>query len=121
MAVIVTAEDDEDIRMITTRILERGGHSVVATSDGEQALDAVRRTDPDVVITDVNMPRMTGLELCRAIRADPEAHDVPVLVVSGAIMPQDRDAADAGATGLLLKPFRAAELLAMVGRMLAQA
>lgn len=115
------AEDDDDIRMITTRILERGGHSVVATSDGEQALDAVRRTDPDVVITDVNMPRMTGLELCRAIRADPEARDLPVLVVSGSITPEDRDATAAGATGLLTKPYRAAELLAMVGRLLKRA
>src|SRR5690242_11433195 len=111
MAVIVTAEDDPDIRAITTRLLERAGHSVIATVNGADGLAAVHAHHPDAVITDMDMPRLTGLELCRAVRDDPDLRHIPVLLVSGSIDLTARDAADAGITAILGKPFKQAELL----------
>ncbi len=118
MAVIVTAEDNDDIRMVTARCLQRAGHTVVATADGAQALDAVRRHRPDIVITDVDMPQLTGLQLCRAIRDHPELQTIPVLLVSGSIHPDDPSAVDAGATDILPKPFTRSDLLIRISALL---
>lgn len=110
MALIVTAEDDEDVRYVTTRVLRSAGHTVIATHDGAEGFYATHQNRPDVVITDFTMPRMTGLQLCRAIRDDPCLSHTPVLMVSSSIGAGDRRAADAGVTALLGKPFNAAEL-----------
>ena len=111
MAILVTAEDDEAIRTIVTRSLRRAGHSVIAVSDGVQGLAAVRQHHPDAVITDVDMPNMSGLQLCREIRRDPELKHIPVVVVSGSIGAQDAHALEAGVTMIVPKPFVADELL----------
>ena len=118
MAVIVTAEDHDDIRMATARCLQRAGHTVVATPDGAQALDAVRHHRPDIVITDVDMPQLTGLQLCRAIRDDPDLQAIPVMLVSGSIHPDDPRAVEAGATDILPKPFLPSDLLNRVTALL---
>ena len=118
MAVIVTAEDHDDIRMVTARCLQRARHTVVATADGAQALDAVRRHRPDIVITDVDMPQLTGLQLCRAIRDDPDLQAIPVMLVSGSIHPDDPRAVEAGATDILPKPFLPSDLLNRVTALL---
>ncbi len=112
MAVIVIAEDHDDIRVVVTRALERAGHHVVATEDGLSALAAVRQHRPDLVISDVEMPGMTGLELCRAIRADATLRHIPVVLASGMLLPDDERATDAGASGSLTKPFLPSQLLA---------
>ncbi|OJF12043.1 response regulator [Couchioplanes caeruleus] len=111
---IVVAEDHEDILLVLRRALERAGHEVVAATDGAEALEAVRRHKPDVVITDVDMPRMSGLELCRAIRADPGLEHIPVVLASGSLLPGDARAGEVGASATLLKPFLPAQLLACV-------
>lgn len=119
MAMLVTAEDNEDLRMIMARSLRRAGHTVVDTPDGAQGLDAVREHRPDAVITDVEMPLMTGLQLCRAIRDDPQLQHTPVLVVSGSIDPQDPQAHDAGVSAIIAKPVVAELLLRHLGQILA--
>jgi CheY-like chemotaxis protein len=116
--VIVVAEDHEDIRFVVQRALERAGYEVVATPDGAAALDAVRRHRPDVVVTDLDMPHMTGLDLCRAIRADERLRHIPVVLASGALLPGDDRAAEVGASAVLLKPFLPAQLLALVSTLL---
>jgi CheY-like chemotaxis protein len=115
---IVVAEDHEDIRMVVQRALERAGHQVVATADGAAAWDAVRQHRPDVVVTDLDMPRMTGLDLCRAIRADADLKHIPVVLASGSLLPGDARAEAVGASATLLKPFVPAQLLEMVARLL---
>ncbi|GAA4586797.1 CheY-like chemotaxis protein [Actinoplanes octamycinicus] len=117
---IVVAEDHEDIRYVLKRSLERAGHRVVVAEDGAAALAAVREHRPDLVVTDVDMPRMTGLDLCRAIRADDDLRHIPVVVASGSLMPGDAQASDAGASATLLKPFVPAQLLALVAALLPQ-
>jgi CheY-like chemotaxis protein len=115
---IVVAEDHEDIRYVLKRALERAGHEVIAAADGAEALDAVRRHRPDIVVTDVDMPMMNGLELCRAIRADPGLRHIPVVLASGSLLPGDPVAAEAGASATLLKPFLPAQLLDCVAGLL---
>jgi CheY-like chemotaxis protein len=117
-SMIVVAEDHEDILFVLRRALERAGHQVVAATDGAAALEAVRRHRPDVVVTDVDMPRMTGLDLCRAIRADEHLRHIPVVLASGSLLPGDARAAEVGATATLLKPFLPAQLLACVAALL---
>jgi CheY-like chemotaxis protein len=64
------------------------------------------------------MPRMTGLDLCRAIRADNDLRHIPIVVASGSLMPGDNLAEDAGASATLLKPFVPAQLLALIAQLL---
>jgi CheY-like chemotaxis protein len=116
--VIVVAEDHEDIRYVLKRSLERAGHRVVAAADGMAALAAIREHRPDLVVTDVDMPHMTGLDLCRAIRADDALRHIPVVVASGSLMPGDNLAEAAGASATLLKPFVPAQLLALISQLL---
>jgi len=118
VATIVLAEDQEDIRRVIVRLLQRAGHTVVATVDGVEALDAVHQHRPDIVITDVGMPRMDGLQLCRAIRADPQLCDIPVMVVSGALLPDDPAAAEAGVSTIVTKPFMPPDFLCQVEHLL---
>jgi CheY-like chemotaxis protein len=116
--VIVVAEDHDDIRFVLKRALEKAGHEVVEAEDGAAALEAVRRYRPDMVVTDVDMPRMTGLDLCRAIRADADLRHIPVVLASGSLLPGDTQAAEVGADATLLKPFLPAQLLACVASLL---
>ena len=120
MAVLVTADDDEDIRMLLARSLRRAGHHVISVADGLQGLAAVREHRPDAVITDLDMPRMTGLQLCREIRQDAELKHIPVIVVSGSLDSWDAEALAAGVTAIVPKPFVASELLRNVAEVLAQ-
>jgi CheY-like chemotaxis protein len=119
MAVLVTADDDEDIRMLVTRSLRKAGHEVIAVADGLEGLAAVRKHHPDAVITDIDMPHMTGLQLCREIRRDPELKHIPVVVVSGSIDTEDIHALEAGVTVVIAKPFAAGVLLHQLTEVLA--
>lgn len=119
MALVVTAEDNEGVRLVVERSLRRAGHTVIATADGAQGLAAAREHHPDVVITDVDMPNMTGLELSRAIRDDPDLRHTPVMVVSGSIALNDPRAFDAGVTRIICKPFTPHELLGHLDEVLA--
>ncbi|MFF5079403.1 response regulator [Actinoplanes sp. NPDC000266] len=118
MAAVVVAEDDDDIRMITVRLLRRAGHTVEEAPDGQAALELVRQVQPDVVVSDIDMPRMSGVQLCQAIRADPTTADLPVIFVSGSLLPGDARPAAAQATAILRKPFKPAELLACLDKAL---
>jgi CheY-like chemotaxis protein len=119
MAILVTAEDNEEIRTIVTRSLRRAGHRVIAVADGVEGLAAVREHHPDAVITDVDMPNMSGIQLCREIRRDPELKHIPVVVVSGSIGSRDAGALEAGVTMILPKPFVADDLLRHLTEVLA--
>lgn len=119
MAVLVTAEDDEDTRLLVTRSLRKAGHRVIAAADGLECLAAVRKHHPDAVITDIDMPHMTGLQLCREIRRDPELKHIPVVVVSGSLDVQDIRTLEAGVTAVIPKPFVAGVLLHQLTEVLA--
>lgn len=81
---VLLVEDDEDIREILSELLVATGYRVTAVTNGEEALRALRRELPDVVVLDLMMPVMDGWELRRRMLSDPELRDVPVIVMSGA-------------------------------------
>jgi CheY-like chemotaxis protein len=114
MTTVVLAEDDGDIRAIAARILRRAGYDVIEAPDGSAALDAVRAHRPALVVSDIDMPGMSGIDLCLALRADPATAGLPVVFVSGSLIPGDPRPAAAGATAVLLKPFRPGELVSRV-------
>jgi len=118
VANVVVAEDDDDLRATTVRVLSRAGHAVVAAADGAEALQLVNRDRPDLVVSDIDMPMMSGIDLCLAIRADPELRDLPVVFVSGSLMPGDDLPVRAGATATVTKPFAIDDLLACVDKIL---
>ncbi|GIE90186.1 response regulator [Actinoplanes regularis] len=118
MTVLVLAEDDDDIRKLSARILRRAGYTVIEAVDGGTALEAVREHNPAVVVSDVDMPVMTGVELSLALRADPATRDLPVIFVSGSLIPGDARPTEGQATDVLLKPFLPADLLACVEKVL---
>ncbi|MER5884885.1 SpoIIE family protein phosphatase [Streptomyces sp. NPDC001941] len=112
---ILVADDNADMRGYLTRILTGAGYQVTTVTDGADALRAVRRESPDLVVSDVMMPRLDGLELVARLRADTRTASVPVLLLS-ARAGQDAsiEGLRAGADDYLVKPFAAAELLARV-------
>lgn len=118
MAVIVVADDDGDVRGVTARILQRSGHTVVQAADGAAGLEAVREHAPELVVSDIDMPVMSGVDLCRSLRENPSTADLPVLFVSGSLVPRDTRPVDAQATAVLRKPFTRAELLPFVEQLL---
>ena len=81
---ILIVVDAPDMLRILTRILERSGHRVRASLTGRDALQQAQNQPPDLIVIDVNMPDMSGFEVCRALKADERTRAVPVLFVSGA-------------------------------------
>lgn len=118
MAVVLVAEDDADIRFIVVRVLERAGYEVDAVPDGLAGLDALRRRRPDLLITDLDMPGLSGEDMCQQASSEGALDDVPILIISGALRPGDPRVTGMGAADVLLKPFVGGELLESVGRLL---
>jgi PAS domain S-box-containing protein len=114
-AALLVADDNADMRDYLTRLLRSAGHRVTAVVDGQQALETARTITPDLIVSDVMMPRLDGLQLVAALRADPRTASTPVLLLSArAGQEASIEGLEAGADDYLVKPFSAAELLARV-------
>jgi PAS domain S-box-containing protein len=112
---ILVADDNADMRDYLTRLLHSAGHQVEAVADGPRALEAARARPPALIISDVMMPGMDGLELVAALRADSRTAGTPVLLLSArAGQEASIEGLEAGADDYLVKPFSSAELLARV-------
>ena len=113
MSRVLLAEDDEAIAEPLARALRREGHEVAVHGDGKAAYDAVRAGTADMLVLDLGLPGMDGLEVCRALRAG--GHTLPVLVLTARNDEVDTVVGlDAGADDYVTKPFRLSELLARV-------
>jgi PAS domain S-box-containing protein len=112
---VLVADDNADMREYLARLLHTAGYQTTTVTDGQAALDAVRAEAPDLVISDVMMPRLDGLGLVTVLRADARTAAVPVLLLS-ALAGQEAsiEGLRAGADDYLVKPFSAVELLARV-------
>ena len=110
---VLVVDDDDAVRLTLRRMLEKEGIDVVEAADGESALETVRRVQPDLVLLDVIIPELTGFEVCRRVKDDPETRLTPVVLVTGL---EDREhritGIEAGADDFLSKPFDRVELLA---------
>ncbi len=115
MANILLAEDDDNLRILTKTILELAGHIVHAFPNGQRALDAFNDVQPELVISDINMPILNGFGLLDGIRNKAEGAVVPFLFLSGRSEYEDiRQARRLGADDFLAKPFEADDLLVAV-------
>jgi putative two-component system response regulator len=112
---VLVADDTESVRSLFRKLLLSDGHDVVSASDGAAALDAVHEHMPDVILLDVTMPKMDGLEVCRRLKADPATRLTPVVLVTGQADLSDRiRGIEAGADEFLSKPVHPHELRARV-------
>src|SRR5688500_18170325 len=117
MTTILIAEDTDDVRDVLQRLFTRAGFTVRTAPDGRTALELARQHPPDIVLTDLDMPHLDGLQLCHAIRRDPTLADTPVAILSGGLHPDDPRTAGAHLCGVLLKPFTSQELITAVRRL----
>jgi CheY-like chemotaxis protein len=115
MARVLVVDDDRDILELVRLRLERAGHVVLAAAGGPEALEAVEEHGPPhVAVLDVAMPEMDGHALLRALRALPGQAALPAAFLSARVQPQDIAAGRALGAAYVAKPFRAADLLAVV-------
>lgn len=114
---ILVVDDSPSVRQMIARTLQHAGYGVATAVDGQDALEVSKGKALAGVITDQNMPRMSGIEFCKAFRSRPENHGVPVVFLSteseGAIREK---AKAAGAIGWMIKPFDQEKLLSVVRR-----
>ncbi len=119
---ILIAEDEPDIRELVALILELDGHEVIQARDGQEAVEKAHAEQPDLILMDVRMPRMTGYEACETLKADPATQHIPVVFLSAKGQAGEVEAGyRAGAVAYLIKPFDAEELLSQVKAILAHA
>ena len=112
MTKILIAEDEHDIRELITFTLKFAGYEVVAVKDGQEAVEKIPEEMPDMILMDVRMPRMTGYEACRLVKAEEATKDIPLIFLSAKGQDAEvEEGLDAGATEYLLKPFAPNELI----------
>jgi DNA-binding response OmpR family regulator len=121
MAKIVIAEDEPDIRELIAFTLRFAGHEVIAGSNGQEGYDLTKKEHPDLAMFDVRMPRMTGYDACKMIKADPEIAHIPVIFLSAKGQENEIEQGLAsGADDYLLKPFAPDQLAERVKAVLAK-
>jgi two-component system chemotaxis response regulator CheY len=114
---VLTVDDSKTIRDMVSYTLRSAGFQVSEAEDGQKAVDLLRTKTVDLVITDLNMPKMDGVGLIRALRADPKHRRVPILMLTTESDPGKKaEGRTAGATGWLVKPFNPDRLIELINR-----
>ncbi|MEW6771213.1 MAG: response regulator transcription factor [Bacillota bacterium] len=115
MPLVLVVDDEEHIRTLLRFSLEREGFQVVTAGDGAEGLKLARTRRPDLIILDVMLPEKSGLEFCKAVRADQELQEIPVIMLSARGTEMDRVLGlETGADDYVTKPFSVRELVARV-------
>ena len=121
MAKILIAEDERDIRDLIAFTLRFAGYEVAAAANGEEAVQLTSKENPDLILMDVRMPRMTGYEACRILKANPDLKDIPVVFLSAKGQESEiQTGMEVGAEEYLLKPFAPDQLTDRVKAILAK-
>ncbi len=116
---ILIADDNPQGVELLEAYLSDTGHEIQTAADGEDTLRKVRQSQPDLILLDIMMPKISGFEVCKRLRADPKTRDIAVLMITGLDQPSDMDkAVDAGANDCVIKPIKKPELLLRVRAML---
>jgi two-component system, sensor histidine kinase and response regulator len=116
---VLVVDDKEPNRVLLRDLLEAQGHQVTEAGDGEQAMDAVTATAPDVILLDVRLPKMDGFEVCRRLKADARTAPIPILLITALTDRRDRlTGIEAGANDFLTKPIDTQDVTLRVGNAL---
>jgi two-component system cell cycle response regulator DivK len=116
---ILVVEDDLLNRMFYSAVLESGGFVAETVADGDLAIAAVRKFRPELIVMDIQLPNVSGLELIEILQADPELKDIPILAVTAFVgKGEERRIREAGASGFLAKPVSIKPFLAAIESLL---
>ena len=116
---IITVDDAVTIRKMVTFTLQPTGHRILEAGDGVQAFEIIQEQPVDLILTDINMPNMDGIELTRQIRTLPAYGRTPIILLTTESEPNKKaQGKEAGASGWIVKPFQQDQLLALVSKVL---
>ena len=119
---ILYVEDNEYNRKIVRQLLARTAYRLVEAVDGEAGVDAAFASRPDLILMDIQLPRLSGLDATRRLRADPRTAAVPIIVITSfALSGDEQKAREVGATAYLAKPYSPRDLLAKIRELLPEA
>ena len=114
---IMTVDDSASVRQMVVFTLKQGGYDVIEAVDGRDGLAKLRGAKCDMIVTDLNMPNMDGIEMIREIRKDATHRNVPIVMLTTESQEgRKQEGKTAGATGWIIKPFKPEQLLAVVKR-----
>jgi CheY-like chemotaxis protein len=120
---ILVVDDNEDIRSLLSLVLLKEGYEVVLASDGAEALEKIKATKPDLILLDVMMPGLSGLDVLSIIRDDKDKkiNEIPIMMITAKSTIADIDiAVELGASSYIIKPFRPANLIEKVTAIFAE-
>ena len=117
---ILIAEDEEDILELLSTILgDFGDYEILCARDGEETLRIARVDNPDIILLDIQLPKLNGYEVCKLVKSDPTMSQTKVLMISGMAQNSDwQKAREAGADSYIIKPFSSIELVEKVEELL---
>lgn len=116
---IMTVDDSASVRQMVSFTLKQAGYNVVEAVDGQDALAKLQTAAVQMIITDLNMPNLNGIELIRAVRANPTHRFVPIVMLTTESQAEiKQQGKEAGATGWIVKPFKPDQLLAVIRKVL---
>lgn len=112
---LLLADDSITIQKVVELILAEEGFEIKATNNGEEALNIIPSFKPDIILADIEMPKINGYQLCENIKQDPSMHGIPVILLAGAFEPIDEDLAkQVEADDFIIKPFESQELISKI-------
>ena len=121
MTVVLVADDDADIRDLVAFKLEQAGLEVIAVEDGETALEEARAKQPALAVLDISMPGLSGIDVCRMLRADPATAGMLIIMLTARVQEQDvQGGFSAGADDYVTKPFSPRELVSRMQALLSR-
>lgn len=116
---IMSVDDSASVRQMVSFTLENAGYRIFTATDGKDALEKLKAAPVDMVITDLNMPSMNGIDLTRQLRAMPQYRGIPIILLTTESQADKKAQGKlAGATGWIVKPFQQDQLLAVVKKVL---
>ena len=116
---VLYVEDNEYNRKIVRQLLSRTSYRLLEAMDGEEGIAMAQRELPDLILMDVQLPKLSGLDATRRLRADPRTAHIPLVVVTSFALSGDgQRALDAGASAYLAKPYSPRDLLALIRKLL---
>jgi two-component system, chemotaxis family, chemotaxis protein CheY len=116
---IMTVDDSTSVRQMVSFTLKEAGYQVIEAADGRDAISKMNGTDINLIITDLNMPNMDGIELIKNIRTNPKYKFIPILMLTTESQTEKKmEGKKAGATGWIIKPFQPEQLLSVVKKVI---